>query len=310
MLEDVRHFNNKIWNAARFVRLHLAGFQPASGDAAYGPIDRWIRSRFGRLAGTVTQALEAFEFDKAARALFDFIWGEYCDWYVELAKVDLYRPAGDSKRRTAIQQTLWQVLEGTLRLLHPITPHLTEEIWQLLPHEGASIVIAAWPTGQGFAIDEAAERQMETIVAVVRAIRSLRVDLGMAPTAPLAVTLHAPAAAAQPLYGQVDYIASLARATGLQVAAEPPRQQGAVGTVADGVGVSVAIAEGDRPKARARLQGELRSVQGTLARVRARLADTAFASKAPAEVVEEERRRADELATRERVLAGYLTALD
>lgn len=171
MLEDVRNFNNKIWNAARFVRMHLEGDHPGPVDAAYSPIDRWIRSRFARLVRAVTASLEAFEFDRAARALYDFIWAEYCDWYLELAKVDLYRPALDPARRAAIQQTLSRVLEGTMRLLHPIMPHITEEIWQLLPHDGASIVVAAWPTGDEFAIDETAEAQVETVMAVVRAIR-------------------------------------------------------------------------------------------------------------------------------------------
>jgi valyl-tRNA synthetase len=309
MLEDVRHFNNKIWNAARFARMHLDDAPPPGAAAAYGPIDRWIRSRFARLVRAVTDALEAFEFDKAARALYEFIWGEYCDWYVEFAKVDLYRPAPDPARRAAIQRTLWQVLEGTMRLLHPIMPHITEEIWQLLPHDGESVVVAPWPTGEGFAVDEAAERQVETLMAVIRAIRSLRADLGLPPTASLSTTLHVTGRAAAALRGQEEYIATLARAAGLAVTSDAPRHAHSVGTTANGVGVSVLITEGDRPRARTRVQHELRTVRSGLARVRAHLADPDFATKAPPDVVAEERRREGDLAARERVLTGYLTML-
>ncbi len=310
MLEDVRNFNNKIWNAARFVRMHLEGDHPGPVDAAgYSLIDRWIRSRFARLVRVVTAALEAFEFDRAARALYDFIWAEYCDWYLELAKVDLYRPAADPARRAAIQQTLSQVLEGTMRLLHPIMPHITEEIWQLLPHDGASIVVAAWPTGEGFAIDEAAEAQVETVMAVVRAIRSLRADVGLAPAAPLAVTLHTAPAGRALLGGHSEYIGALARTAELAFASETSATVGTVGTVINGVKISLVIADGARTRARKRVADELRSVKGSLDRIRSRLADPDFAAKAPTEVVEEERRREGDLASRERVLAGYLVTL-
>ena len=310
MLEDVRNFNNKIWNAARFVRMHLEGDRPGpGGPLTLSPIDRWIRSRFTRLVGTVTDALEAFEFDKAARAIYDFVWAEYCDWYLELVKVDLYRPTPDPARRAAIQQTLGQVLEGAMRLLHPIMPHITEEIWQLLPHDGDSIVGAAWPTGDGFALDDAAEAQVETVMAVIRAIRSLRGDLGVAPTAPLAVTLHPAPAGRALLNTHVDYIAALARTTELRLSAETPAAAGTVGTVTNGVKIAVVITEDDRPRARKRVADELRSVRGSLDRIRTRLADPDFATKAPTEVVEEERRREADFISRERVLAGYLVTL-
>jgi valyl-tRNA synthetase len=314
MLEDVRNFNNKIWNAARFVRMHLDGFQPgaSAAPAAYSAIDRWIRSRFARLVRAVTESLEAFEFDKAARALYDFIWAEYCDWYLELAKVDLYRPSSDPSdpaRRRAIQETLWQVLEGTLRLLHPIMPHLTEEIWQMLPHAGESIVIAAWPMADESEIDEAAEAQLATVIAVVRMIRSLRADLGLPPSASPAVTLHTPAAGRALMSTYSPYVAALARTTKLATTPEAPRTRGAVGTIVDGVGVSIAIADADRPRARRRVHDELQTVRATLDRIRRRLADPEFAARAPGDVVEEERRREGDLRSREQLLAGYLASL-
>lgn len=311
MLEDVRNFNNKIWNAARFVRMNLDGFDPADPlpEDSLGIVDRWIRSRYGRVIRGVTVCLEAYDFDKAARALYDFIWSEYCDWYLEVVKVDLYREHVDPARRRAIQHTLWTVLEGMMRLLHPVMPHITEEIWQALPHRGESIVVAPWPHARDVAIDEEAEAPMATIMAVVRAIRSMRADLGLAPTAPVAPILRAEAGPRALLESHRDYVVTLARASGLTTVIDGSRRPGTVGTMAAGVEVSLEIAGADRDRARKRLAGELASIRGDIERTRGRLSDASFTARAPAEVVDEERRRSADLQTRERALAGYLEAL-
>ncbi len=309
MLEDVRNFNNKIWNAARFVRMHLEGFAPSAGGGTPALIDRWILSRYARLARTVTESLDTFEFDKAARALYDFIWSEYCDWYLELVKVDLYRSSLESARRRSIQHTLWTVLEGTMRLLHPIMPHITEEIWQSLPHQGESIVVASWPESNALPIDEDAEARIGTVMAVVRAIRSIRADLGLPPAAQLAPMLRATADAKSMLESHRDYVATLARASGLTIAGDGSATLGTVGTIADGVGVLLAVSETDRPRARKRLEGELQAARAHLERTRRRLDDPEFTTRAPVEVVEEERRRDQELRGRERLLQRYLEDL-
>jgi valyl-tRNA synthetase len=308
MLEDVRHFNNKIWNVARFVRMHLEGFDPAAGPGTLSLIDRWIRSRAATLTATVTGAFEGYDFDKAARALYDFIWSEFCDWYVELAKVDLYRPGLPAARRRAIQYTLWSTLESTLRLLHPIMPHITEEIWQSLPHRGESIVIAPWPAPAPSAMDPEAEGAVETLIAVVRAIRSLRADLGLAPAAPLAPRVRADGRRAALVDAHRDYIAALGRAPGLTVGGGTPAA-GTVATIADGVEVALEVADADRGRARGRLAGELERARRDLQRVEQRLGDPAFLDRAPADVVEEDRRRCDELRRRVEALAAYLRAL-
>ncbi|MDR7453398.1 MAG: valine--tRNA ligase, partial [Armatimonadota bacterium] len=308
LLEDIRHFNNKIWNAARFVRMHLEGFDPAAGPGELDVIDRWIRSRAARLVATVTGAFEGYDFDRAARALYDFVWSEFCDWYVELAKVDLYRPGLSAARRRAIQYTLWSTLEGALRLLHPIMPHLTEEVWQSLPHRGESIVVAPWPEADPAASDPAAEAAVETLIAVVRAIRSLRADLGLAPTAPLAPRVRTDDGRAALLEAHRDYIAALGRAPGLTFGGGAPAA-GTVATIANGVEVALEVTEADRGRARGRLLGELEQARRDLRRVAQRLDDPAFLDRAPAEVVEEERRRDAELRRRVEALEGYLRAL-
>jgi valyl-tRNA synthetase len=311
MLEDVRHFNNKIWNAARFVRMSLEGFDPAGSPptSALSLIDRWMLSRYSRTVGAVTAAFASFDFDRAARALYDFVWSEFCDWYLELVKVDLYREDLGADRRRAIQHTLWSVLEGTLRLLHPIMPHITEEVWQSLPHGGDSIVVAPWPQADEAQVDEAAEGGMTTIMAVVRAIRSMRADLGLPPSAPISPTLRAPDSRTALLEAHRDYLVTLARAPGLSIGGAADRPPGGVGTVADGVEVSLEIAGADREGARRRLVAELGGVRADLDRVSRRLADTVFVARAPAEVVDEERRRQVELRQREHALNGYMAAL-
>ncbi len=309
MLEDIRNFNNKIWNAARFVRMHLDGFGPSAGaiEGAPGTFDRWILGRYGRLAGEVTAMLEAYDFDKAARRLYEFIWSEYCDWYLEFAKVDLYREDLTPSRRQAIQQTLWTVLEGTMRLLHPIMPHITEEIWQSLPHEGRSIVASAWPDASGIEQDQVAEAQVETLVAVVRAVRSLRADLGLSPAAAGAPVLQADEKARSLLEAHHEYLCALMRAPGVSIVGEGGGDlaSGAVGTVARGIGIRLTVAEAARGKARERLRSDLARVTADLERIRRRLGDAAFLAKAPPDVVEEEHRRERELLERRQALEGY-----
>lgn len=313
MLEDIRNFNNKIWNAARFVQMHLGGFQPDAGAAAgsLGIADRWIMSRYGRLAAETTEMLEAYDFDKAARRLYEFVWSEYCDWYLELVKVDLYREDLAPARRQAIQHTLWTVLEGTMRLLHPIMPHITEEIWQSLPHEGDTIVTAPWPDGTGAPLDLAAEAQIDVLMAVVRAVRSLRADLGLAPATTAAPVLQAGEDSRPHLEAHREYLASLIRAPGLAIVGEGGEGPalGAVGTVAGGVRVSLEVAESDRPKARQRLQADLVAVRADLDRIRRKLDDASFVARAPVEVVEEERRREREIRVRLQAIEGYIRDL-
>lgn len=313
MLEDIRNFNNKIWNAARFVQMHLGGFGREAGALpdSLSVADRWILSRYGRLVREATEMLEAYDFDKAARRLYEFVWSEYCDWYLELAKVDLYSEGLDPVRRQAIQHTLWTVLEGTMRLLHPIMPHITEEIWQALPHEGSTIVTAPWPEGSGLPQDEAAEAEVEALMAIVRAVRSLRADLGLVPSAALAPVLQAGGRTRPLLEAHREYLSWLMRAPGLRIEGAGGRSPapGAVGTVAAGVRVTLEVGEAEQARARHRLKADLASVRADLDRITRKLADASFMAKAPAEVVEEERRREHDLRGRQQALDGYLRDL-
>lgn len=314
MLDDVRNFTTKIWNIARFVRLNLEDFapgaEPPGGPAGWPVIDRWILSRYARTVGAVTDDLEAFEFDKAARTVYDFLWATYADWYVELAKVDLYRQPAEVRRRQ-VQWTLWRVLEGTMRLLHPVMPHITEEIWQLLPHSGESVMVSPWPEAPTSWADADGERTLERLLAVVRAIRSLRVDMGLsAGTAVTPVLRPADERIGAELEGLGPYVIALTRASGLsfQAPGTPPPSRAAA-AVADGVEVFLPVGDADVEAIRRRLTQELSRLHAELARVEARLGSADFQARAPADVVDSERRRREDLRKRGDVVSGHLRAL-
>ncbi|HUD72723.1 MAG TPA: class I tRNA ligase family protein, partial [Dongiaceae bacterium] len=183
-----RAFANKLWNAARFVQMNAPAegetpAAPAGGGALHGAAlalsDRWILSRLERLRGEVDEALAAFRFDEMANALYRFLWHEYCDWYLEMSKPALIA-GGESAART--RRVLGEVLECVLRLLHPVMPFLTEEIWQALPERtGETIARAAYPRPGEGRIDAAAEREIDLLVEVVTRVRNLRAELNVDP---------------------------------------------------------------------------------------------------------------------------------
>jgi len=171
-IEGYRNFANKLWNAARFILMNLQGPQADAPVAERSVANRWVLSRLHRCIGEVTASLEAYRFDEAANTLYHFIWHEYCDWYVELAKPALADKA--SRQAALTRTTLIESFEALLRLLHPFMPFLTEEIWQAIPHTGESIMVASYPTPNTALINEDVERQIETIQSVVSGVRDMR----------------------------------------------------------------------------------------------------------------------------------------
>src|SRR5581483_5267894 len=188
--EDARNFCNKLWNASRFVLMNLdetvTGTLPPREQLAVA--DRWILSRLNATIETVNAALSTYDMDDATRALYQFLWNDFCDWYVELAKPRL---RAEGQERATAQNTLAFVLETTLRLLHPITPFITEEIWQALPHEGESILFAPYPQPNPAWNDPEAEAAMAATIETTRALRNLRAELGIAPSTRLSAAVLA-----------------------------------------------------------------------------------------------------------------------
>jgi len=314
MIADVRNFTTKIWNATRFVLMNLDGFdhRRAPAPADLGLADRWIRSRFARVCRQETAFLEAYEFDKAARALYEFIWAEYCDWYLEMAKADLAAAPPGSARRQAIQHTLWSVLARTMALLHPIMPFLTEEVWQRLPHEGESLMVAPWPSADEAWLDQEAERRVDVVMQAVRAQRSLRAELNVPPSERTRIYLRH-----RDGFDGAHYVARLAqteepRLLPWDAPAPLPLTPGSriiTEIVTADLHMGTEIRDAMVAPARERLRRTLRDLEAEAARLARRLNDPAFVSRAPAEVVERERGRAGELRARRQRLEEIVAAL-
>ena len=179
-VEGTRNFANKIWNASRFALMNMEGYDKDAELAPYTLADKWILSRLQDTVKDVTGLLERFELGEAGRAIYDFIWSEVCDWYIEIAKPRLYNKEAAAERATA-QHVLATVLVSAMKLLHPYMPFITEEIYQCLPHEAESIMISKWPVADENLIDPEAERGMNAIMDSIKAIRNMRAEVNANP---------------------------------------------------------------------------------------------------------------------------------
>jgi len=306
-IEGYRNFANKLWNAARLVLSNLDGYDTANARKVEPALaDRWIRSRLAATIGAVRTALRRYRFNDAASAVYQFLWHEYCDWYLELAKLSLYR-AVEPAERLRTQHTLVEVLETTLRLLHPFMPFVTEEVWQRLPHKGESIMIAPYPKAVRKQHDPTAEREMGAVMDVVTAIRNIRGEMRIAPGVILTATLR-PARGAETLFTATGpLIDTLARAR-LRIDPHASRPPNSALAVVAGSEVYVALAGVvDLAAERARLEKEIRRVTESVEFLRAKLARPDFVDRAPAEIVARERER---LAAEEARRAKLTASLD
>lgn len=306
-----RNFANKIWNAARLVLMNLEEYDP---DAA-GPLrleDRWIASRLERARALAEEALEGFKFNEAARALYGFLWGEFCDWYLEAVKPRL--SGEDPHDRARAQMTLVYVMDRILRLLHPFMPFLTEEIWQRIRSllEGApeSITIAPWPDPRPGDIDEGVEAQMDLLREVVVAVRDIRREMRVPPVARVQVLVCAEDEREMLLKRERAFVERLAKAEQVEVGPEVSRPPLSAAAVVRGVEVFVPLGDLiDVEAERRRLERELASLEKRLESSRRRLEDRKFLNRAPAEVVERERERFRELSEQAERLRQNLKAL-
>jgi valyl-tRNA synthetase len=310
-IEGYRNFANKIWNAARFVLTNLGDYRPRARKAPPALADRWILGRLGATVAEVRRALKAYRFNEAAGAIYQFLWRDYCDWYLEWAKPTLYR-GDDRAARARTQATLLEVLETTLRLLHPFMPFITEEIWQRLPKgsgAAASIMVARFPRRRGG--DAAAEADFGPIIDVVTKIRNVRSEMQIPPARPLtAIVKPADARLLALLQRELTPLAAVARAE-VRVdpgAVRPPQSALAVSDAGE---VYVPL-EGvvDLGAERRRLERELGRAAEELARLDAKLGRAEFRERAPAEVVAREEARRGEQAALSAKLREALERLD
>jgi valyl-tRNA synthetase len=306
-LEGYQAFVNKLWNASRFLLMNLEGerAEPGSFAAADLPLpSRWILARLDATAAEVNQALEGFRFDQAANGLYHFVWDEFCDWYVEIAKAYLADP-GEAPRARAV---LLEVLETSLRLLHPFIPFVTEEIWQRLPHDGPSIMVAAYPTGAARKGTSPADQAvMEEIQSLVTGIRTIRATYEVDPKRRIDVTVVAGPEAAR-LRAEAAWLRGLARLERLDIVGEPPAEE--PHTIKQPVGpfeVRIPMAGlFDVAAEKARLAKEKGKIEAELQGLGKKLENPQFVARANPEVVAQSRERVQELEARLAKVAGTL----
>src|SRR5579871_1087791 len=273
------NFCNKLWNASRFVLMNLD--EATTGELpereALTVTDRWILSRLNATITTVTAALATYDMDDATRALYQFLWNDFCDWYVEMAKPRLRAEVAD---RATAQNLLAFVLETTLRLLHPITPFITEEIWQALPHQDKTILLARYPQPEPAWNDPEAEQAMALVIEATRAMRNMRAELNITPGARLsAAALPASVEARTTLEASAGLIAELARLSKLEVVETAPATDSGqwAGTPVDGAEVFLEIGETlDIEKELERIEKELASVAKEIERCESKLGNPNF----------------------------------
>ncbi|MAF10201.1 valine--tRNA ligase, partial [Candidatus Poribacteria bacterium] len=296
-IEGYRNFTNKLWNAARFTLMHLKDFEPRDGaDLELETADRWIRSRLNGVTAEVQDSLERFRFADGATALYDFVWHEFCDWYIEIAKLRLYGESGERESYT-VKHVLCETLDGILRLLHPFMPFITEEIWQHTPHEGDTICRAAYPAADESRADASAEEQMTLVMDVTRSIRNVRGEMNVPPGREITALVHTEDAAQRDaLTAHAHYVRSLAKIGELDIAAAHDKPRAAAAAVAGSVETYIPL-EGaiDIDDEIARLEKEVGRVDKELDRLTKNLSNENFINRAPAEVVERDRTRKTEL---------------
>jgi len=294
-VEASRNFANKIWNASRFLMMNLDIENielPNSKDLKLE--DKWILSKFNTLAKEVTDNLDKFELGVAVSKLYDFIWDNYCDWYIELVKPRLYEKSGSDYK--VCQQVLSYVLVGSLKLLHPFMPFITEEIFSKLPTGEKSIMISPWPKYTD-ALDFAdAEKQMQIIMDAIRSVRNIRSQMNVVPSKKAKVIIVAQDT--KLFEGSGIYFEKLASASETVVTnTKDGIDDNAVNVVVEGATIYIPLDDlVDREKEIERLEKELKTLEGEIKRVEGKLSNQGFVSKAPAKVIEEEKAKGEKYA--------------
>jgi len=314
-IEGYKFFVNKIWNAAKFSLMNLEDFaaedQKELNKADLSLPDRWILARINRTVDEVIRGLDEYRFNEATGSLYQFVWHEFCDWYLELIKPVLYS-RDQSTRRRATQQTLQQALRTILKLLHPFMPFLTEEIWQTAVADGTSIMVSPYPEKDGGLADEDAERRMGLIMDCITRIRNIRGEMNIAPSKKLKVVISAPDMALEGILNEGrDYIINLSNLEMLTVGVNLAEPKGAAVGVVGAVRVFV-LMEGmiDVAAEKARLEKEWTRVAKDLSAVSRKLANRDFMDKAAEAVIRKEEQKYQDLSEKHRVLEAAIKQLE
>ncbi|MBM4346639.1 MAG: valine--tRNA ligase, partial [Deltaproteobacteria bacterium] len=314
--EGYRHFANKIWNASRFALMNLEALIPDETAGKRPPEelnlpDQWIRRRLNETIRSVRKALDEYKFNEACHVLYQFIWHEFCDWYLEMAKLYLYRER-DSKRQDSTRRTLVEVLDAILRLLHPFMPFITEEIWQRLPvqKENESIMVSEFPKPDPRYDDQRVEDEMAWVIEVVNGLRNIRGEMNLPPSEQISVHLRTKSdEAVKRLRGQDDFIQFLASVKELNIGQNIEKPLYSAYAVVRDVEIFVPMDRARMEEEAKRLQKEILKIEKESAFVMKKLSNEQFLSKAPPEVVQEVREKAGEFLSQREKLEGSLVKI-
>ncbi len=306
--EGYRNFCNKLWNATRFVLMNCEGQDcglkehtkaecavggPAHGYLTFSQADRWISSKIQRVEADVAKGFAEYRLDNVANAIYDFVWNEFCDWYLEIAKVQIN--TGDASQQRATRRTLIRILETILRLVHPITPFISEELWQKVApvagRAGPSVSIAAYPVSQPDRIDEQAEAHVAKLKTLVDACRNLRGEMSVSPATKLPLFVLGDAAFMKAAGPVLQALAKLNEVKVFDSEAEWTQAAAAAPVAVVGEARLCLFMEVDVAAEKIRLSKEVARLEGEIGKANGKLSNEAFVAKAPPAVIEQERKR-------------------
>ena len=294
LIEMGRNFANKMWNGSRFVIMNLDGFDVTKVDKSrlkYELVDKWIFSRLNETAKSIAENLDKFLLDEAAKSVYEFLRGDFCDWYVEMAKIRLYNSEDADSKLTA-QYVLWTVLEAGMRLLHPFMPYITEEIWQTIKAEGETVMLAQYPVADEKLIDKDVEKSFEYIKELISSLRNIRAEAGISPAKPAKVVIKSSdESELNTIKENYFFITKLGNLESIECGKdmEKPAQSGFRVT---GNSEVYMILTGllDIEAEVKKLKAQLDKVAVELEKMNAKLSNEKFTSKAPAHILERDRR--------------------
>ncbi|HEY2494053.1 MAG TPA: valine--tRNA ligase [Paenibacillus sp.] len=305
-VEQARNFANKIWNASRFALMNLEGFTYDDIDITgeLKTADRFILHRLNETSRDITRLIDAYEFGETGRLLYNFIWDDLCDWYIEFAKLSLYGEDEVSKKKT--QSVLSFVLDRTLRLIHPFMPFISEEIWQHLPHSGDTITLAEWPKFDASFENDLAITEMNTLMDIIRTVRNIRAEVNVPMSKKVELIIKAGDTNVFNMISRnEEYVQRFCNTSSFQVGVDIPAPDKAMSAVVTGVEIYLPLAGLiNIDEEIVRLEKEVQLLDSEVDRVEKKLSNQGFVSKAPAKVIEEERaKQADYSDKRSKVLA-------
>ena len=297
-IEGSRNFANKLWNASRFVISNLEGedFRDMkNAPKEYGSWEKWILSRFARTIKSLEKYLEKYNISFACRTLTEFFWNDFCDWYIEIAKVDLYNANVPCQKKHSTRYVLWYILERYLKLLHPFMPFITEEIWQNLPHEGESIMVSGFPSLEKASPDKTdlrAEEEITRISNIISEIRKIRSEHSINPASKIDVFINPSLKDTAGLIRQnADCIVSLAKIKELKTGA-PPDTCAYVKSLKDDCEIYINILDAiDVVQESKRINDEIVKNQAEISKISAKLENPQFIQKAPLQIIEKEKNK-------------------